>query len=310
MLKMSLQRRMEKLFRKLNGKYEVHCDKTFASLTTIGCGGKISVCVFPQSVHQLVRCVKLAQKYDVPYVVLGKGSNTLASDEVYCGLVICTRKMTRVKVKGNRVFCDCGVNTVALAKLLCDEGLSGGEFFYCLPATVGGAVTMNAGCFEMQTSDAVAEVKYFHDDKTRRIYADKCKFGYRKSIFRQSDYCVLSVEFVFRKSDTAAVKSKCEECFKKKSDLQPLKEKSMGCVFYLEEDAASRLIDEAGLKGARIGGAEVSTKHAGFIINVDNCASKDVYLLMQHVAKTVKEKYSKTLLKEVRLIGFDENDSK
>ncbi|MCM1042884.1 MAG: UDP-N-acetylmuramate dehydrogenase [Corallococcus sp.] len=303
---MSLNRRMEKLCAKLK-RYGVYRDKTFASLTTAGCGGKINLCVFPQSVRQLVRCVKLAQKYDVPYFVLGKGSNTLASDGEYDGLVICTRKMTRVKVKGNRVYCDCGVNTVALAKVLCREGLSGGEYLYCLPATVGGAVTMNAGCFSMQTSDIVVSVKYFHDGKVRTSYADKCKFGYRTSIFKQLDYCVLSAELVLKKSDPITVENKCKQCFEKKSAAQPLKERSMGCVFYLNEDSASKLIDRAGLKGKRIGGAEVSVKHAGFIICVDNCTSKDVYLLMQHIAKTVKEKYSKTLIREVTLVGFDEN---
>lgn len=283
---------------------EARLDRSFSELTTFGAGGKIKITLYPDTVHKLIKSVKLLDKLGVQYCVLGRGSNVLASDSDYDGVVVVTTKLSGIKIKGEYVYALAGTSTIALAKELQKRGLSGGEFLACLPATVGGAVVCNAGCFNQDVQKIVRGVEILHHGR-RWLLKNKCKFSKRNSIFKEQDgYVVLAAKFKLSRSTPDEVKRRIDQMRQTKAASQPLNFRSAGCVFYHDSVAVSRLIDKAGLKGYREGGAEVSDKHAGFIINVDKATSKDIYLVIQHVAATLWERYGVRPKLEICLVNF------
>ena len=284
---------------------------TFAELTTLGTGGKIKLTVYPDTLSKLIFVIRCLTKFNVDYVVLGKGSNTLASDEPYCGVVVSTLKLKKIKLRGCNVYAQAGASTLTLAKLLQDNGLSGGEFFACLPASVGGAVITNSGCYNQDVKSVVTSVTALYKGKICKMSADKCNFGKRSSIFKNNgDYIILSVRFKFKKSSSEKVSALIADMRQKKAATQPLNYRSAGCVLYHDKVAVSRLIDEANLKGFQIGGAKISTKHAGFVVNVDKARSKDIYLIIRRIKEELYRNYGIVAKTEVCLINFtkDEQD--
>ena len=294
-------------------KYSVayYTDRAFSELTTLGCGGKIKITVFPDSERKLVRCVRLLIKLKVKYYLLGRGSNVLASDDDFDGVVVVTTKMKNFRVVGRVARVQAGVSTVALASELKSRGLTGGEFLACLPATVGGAVVTNAGCYGQEIKDIVKGVKALYRDKIVRINAKKCKFAKRKSIFSQScDFVILSVKMRFRFSSPEEVNRLIVKMRTKKAASQPLNFRSAGSALYHDKVAVSRLLDMAGLKGYTVGGAQVSTKHAGFVVNLDKAASQDIYLVIQHMIATLRQRFGIDAKIEIRLVNFSSEETK
>ena len=287
---------------------QVCTDKAFSELTTLGCGGKIKITVFPDSVPKLVRCVKLFDRLKVTYCLLGKGSNVLASDDDYDGVVVVTKKLANFRIVGRYVYAQCGVSTVTLGSALRDEGLTGGEFLACLPATVGGAIVTNAGCYGQEVKNIVCGVKALYRGKICHFSAKKCAFGKRTSFFaKNNDVVILSAKFKLNRSNSQAVGELIKEMREKKSATQPLNFRSAGSALYHDKVAVSRLIDMAGLKGYTVGDAQVSTKHAGFVINIDKATSKDIYLLIRHVQFTLRRRFGIDAKIEIRLINFNED---
>ncbi|MDE7454498.1 MAG: UDP-N-acetylmuramate dehydrogenase [Clostridia bacterium] len=290
----------------------IYQNKQFCQLTTLGCGGTIKLVAYPTTVKQIVKAIKLLDKLKIKYVVLGKGSNVLASDEPYDGVVIVTSKLDTVKVRGNKVYAQAGVSTIRLGKILQQYGLVGGEFFACLPASVGGAVVCNAGCFGQDVQSVVTKVTVFYKGKVITIPSSKCGYGKRQSIFKNNgDYVVLSAEFKFAKGNKEDIANKIAQMQAIKAQNQPLNYRSAGCVFYHDKVAVSRLIDELGLKGYTVGGAKISSKHAGFVVNVDKATSKDIYLIILHAKNGLYSRYGVVANVEVCLINFtkdEEND--
>ena len=277
----------------------------------MGVGGTIKLVIYPHTLRKAVYAIRLLNKLNVKYAVLGKGSNVLASDEPFDGVVVSTSKLNAFKIRGNVVNAQAGVSTVTLAKALKTKGLTGGEFLACLPATVGGAVVCNAGCFNQDVKSCVVSVTVLHNGKVRTIPADKCGFAKRQSIFKNDDgYVVLCAKFKFGSSNPNDVAATIGSMQQRKSSTQPLDMRSAGCVLYHDKVAVSRLIDEAGLKGYTVGGAQVSTKHAGFVVNVDKAKSKDIYLIIKHVRDTLFARYGIVVQVEVCLVNFtkDEQD--
>ena len=287
---------------------ETSVDKNFSELTTFGCGGKIKLTIYPDSIRKLTKTVRLLNKLKVEYCVLGKGSNVLASDSDYDGVAVVTTKLSQIKIKGNYAYALAGTSTITLAKELQKRGLSGGEFLACLPATVGGAVVGNAGCFGQDVQKILHGVAFLHNNRRKWLKKSKCKLSKRNSIFKQKGYTVLAAKFKLTPSTPDEVQSRIKRMRETKAASQPLNYRSAGCVFYHDSVAVSRLIDEAGLKGYRVGGAEVSDKHAGFVINVDKATSKDIYLVLQHVESTLWERYGIRAKREVQLINFTKDD--
>lgn len=290
---------------------ETNVDLTFSELTTLGVGGKIKLTIRPDTIKKLVYAVRKLDKLNVEYVILGKGSNVLASDRDYEGVVVSTLALTKVSISGLLAEAQAGVSTIALARLLRQRGLSGGEFFSCLPASVGGAVVTNAGCFGQDVKSVVTSVTALRRGKVVKLSADKCQFAKRSSLFKNNaDYVVLSAKMELKPSTPEAVAETINVMRQKKAASQPLNYRSAGCALYHDKVAVSRLIDESDLKGFQIGGAKISTKHAGFVINVDKAESKDIYLILRHVKRTLFTRYGIVAKTEVCLINFtkDEQD--
>lgn len=260
--------------------------------------------LFPDTERKLIKAIRLLVRLNVKYYILGKGSNSFASDGYFDGVVV-VNNAGKVRVRRSKVVAWSGTSTLTLSKTLADKGLSGGEFFACLPATVGGAVIGNAGCFGQDVASVVRSVKVLYKGKVRVISVKNCKFAKRNSLFKINDgYTILSVKFCFIRSSTQSVKEKIDEMRSKKAQTQPLNYRSAGCVLYHDKVAVSRLIDQAGLKGFTIGDAQVSTKHAGFVVNLDKATSQDIYLVIKHVKDTLQSDYGIRAKLEVRLINF------
>ena len=294
-------------------KYSVETclNKQFSELTTLGCGGKIKITTYPDTVRKLVKVVRLLEKLGVDHYILGRGSNVLASDDEYDGVVIVTTKMLRISAHGVRFFALAGTSTLKVYKELEKRGLTGGEFLSCLPATIGGATVSNAGCFGQDMKSILHSVTVLYKGKKRKLSAKECNLTKRNSIFKQNtDYTVLAVKLKLTRSTPEEVKQKSLQMRTTKWDTQPLNYRSAGCMLYHDNTSISRLTDQAGLKGFAIGGAQVSDKHAGFILNVDKATAKDIYLVMQHVERTVWERFGVQAKREICLVNFSEQDLK
>ena len=284
---------------------------SFRELTTLGCGGTIKLTVYPTSVKQMVFAVKLLTKLGVPFVVLGKGSNTLASDEPYDGVVVSALKMNKLKLSKRGAYAQAGVSTLNLGKQLREHGLSGGEFLSCLPASVGGATVSNAGCFGQEMSSIVKYVTVLCNGRVKRIPASQCGFAKRRSLFKNNaDYVVLGVRLKLVKRNAEEISATIADMRARKAATQPLDFRSAGCTLYHDKVAVSRLIDQAGLKGYMVGRAQISTKHAGFVVNLDKARSKDIYLVMLHAKNTLYNRFGVCAKVEVNLVNFtkDEED--
>lgn len=281
---------------------------TFAQLTTLGVGGKIRLTIFPDTVRKAVKTLAAIDRLGIRRLVLGKGSNVLASDAPFDGAVV-VMCCSGVKIRKNRVTALAGTSTVHLSKVLCEHGLDGGEFFACLPATVGGAVVGNAGCFGQDVHSVLRSVTIYKKGKIAHLGKEKCEFSKRNSVFkRQNEWVVLSARFEFVPSCRSDVEATISQMRRVKAQTQPLNYRSAGCVLFHERAAVSALIDRAGLKGLRIGGAKVSQKHAGFVLNIDKATALDIYLVIQRVKQTLWDKFGVIAETEVRLIGWLNDD--
>ncbi len=293
---------LEKL-QKLQVQYST--DYTFSQLTTFGTGGKIAVVAFPQTCRQLVKTLRFLRRNNVRFVVLGRGSNVLASDDFFDGVVVCTRRFCKVFAVGKKVICTGGTLTSRLFALCCKKHLSGTEFLSCIPATVGGAITMNAGCFCEETSKIVKRVVALSPSgKIVNFSQKRCLFDKRQSIFQQG-YIVLFAVLKLKRKSESEIRQKAKQLHYLKALSQPLDKKSAGCVFYSPTCAVSALIDKAGLKGFTVGGAQISKKHAGFVVNIDKATSKDIYLVLVNIYNALLSQFGVRAQTEIQLINFD-----
>ena len=283
-----------------------HTNYYFSQLTTLGVGGPIELTIFPTSMSSFVVATKYLAKNNVPFVLLGKGSNVLASDDHFDGVVVGTKNLCSISANGCFVTADCGAPTSKVAQLCVAKGLSGGEFLACLPASVGGVTVCNAGCFGQTAQDVVHSVKVLHNGVVKTLTNKQCNFTHRNSIFKNASYVILQVTFCFEPCHPTQVAHKIQWMKCQKSKTQPLGSKTAGCVLYNPDVALSKLIDQAGLKGYQIGQAKVSKKHAGFVINIDKSTAKDIYLLIQYIKQVLYEQYNVTSQVEVNLLNFAE----
>ena len=284
----------------------IKTDNTFSRLTTFGTGGKVALTVYPKNARELIFLARYLKKMKAPCVYLGNGSNVLAGDKDYDGVVVVTKGINQISVDGQTVTAFCGANTATLSAELVRQGLTGGEFFGCIPATVGGAVVTNAGCFNQCVSQVVVSVDVIHNGRRKTLTNKQCGFEKRNSLFKNNpNYLVLSATFLFPRLSMTQVRNNVVAMRQKKAETQPLGAKSAGCVLYHDKVAVSRLIDQAGLKGFQIGGAQVSKKHAGFVINLDKATSTDIYLLIEYIKDTLTEKFGVTPHTELCLLNME-----
>ena len=292
-------------FDKLCGqRMEVRREEPLGRHTTFRIGGPARRMAFPETEADLAGLLDLAWREHYPYTVMGNGSNILAADEGVDRLVINTSRMDTVTVVGTAIHALAGVSLARVAVAAQKAGLTGLEFAHGIPGTLGGAVFMNAGAYDGEMCQVVERLRaWFPGKGVMTLSGEDCDFGYRHSVFQKNGAVVLMAELRLKRGDGAAVRAKMEELIARRRKSQPLELPSAGSTFKRPTGYyAGTLIDQCGLKGTAVGGAQVSEKHAGFIVNTGGATCADVLGLIEKVQETVREKAGVELEPEVRLL--------
>ncbi len=285
-------------------KFKVLQDENLSKHCTMRVGGNAKYYIEPIDSEQFVEIVKNCIKYKIKYFVLGNGSNVIFRDNGFNGIVICTKKLQDIKTKNNMIIADCGTNLYVFNKFAQENGLGGSEWSYGIPGTIGGAVCMNAGAYGGQMQDIVLKVKVFDGKKTKILYNNELQMGYRDSIIKREKYIVLKVWLKLKKDDKQKIKAKQIEYLNRRRLSQPLETYNSGSIFKKVNDiSAGKIIDNLGLKGVKINGAQISKLHANFIINLGSAKSNDIENLIELIKQKVKDKLSISLEEEVIFIG-------
>lgn len=289
----------------INCKYILN--ESLKKYTSFKIGGPCPILLKPEDVTQISEIVKYCNIHNINYLVLGNGSNVLISDNGFNGIVIhLGSNFSKIKVLENNIIeCQSGVSLIKLAKTALDNSLTGVEFAWGIPANVGGAVYMNAGAYDGEMKDIVKKVEFVDLNGNIKILKNAdLEFAYRHSFFSNKKYVITRAWFEFKIQDKNIIKHKMDYFMFKRKSKQPLEYPSAGSTFKRPEGAFSAaLIEQCGLKGKQIGGAMVSTKHSGFIINFNDAKCKDILELIKFVQKIVLEQTGFELKIEVRKIG-------
>ena len=280
-------------------------NEPLAAHCTFKIGGPAQLFVQPQTEQQLCSAAALCKEQAVRYYLLGNGSNILFADEGFAGVVIDISALgSDIAVEGNMLTAGAGVRLTALCRAALEHGLSGLEFAYGIPGTVGGAVYMNAGAYGGEMKDVLTVVRYLTaEGEVVQASAVELDLSYRHSIFEENGGCILSAQFALQPGNAADIRAKMDELMAKRVDKQPLDKPSAGSTFKRPAGAfAAALIDQCGLRGFRHGGAAVSDKHCGFVVNLGGATCADVLALCDEVRAIVKEKTGYELEKEIRVV--------
>lgn len=281
------------------------CDEPMAKHTSFRIGGPARRMAFPKTREQLVVLAGLLQEAGIEPLLLGNGTNLLVADEGLDTVVINTSaQLSRVEQTGEcELTADAGVSLCQLALFAWKQGLAGLAFAHGIPGTLGGGVVMNAGAYGGELKDVIADVTALYPDGVRTLTADEMGFSYRHSAFSSGEGIVLGAKLKLEPGDPNAIKAKMDELMARRKESQPLEFPSAGSTFKRPPGHyAGPLIESCGLKGARIGGAEVSCKHAGFVVNAGGATCADVLALMEKVQKTVFDTYGVLLEPEVKIV--------
>ena len=274
--------------------------------TTFRIGGPADYLALPMSVSEIENIMALVEEFDLPVTVLGRGSNVLVSDKGIRGLVMRLGKhMSRIRHEGSKVFAGAGASLVDVSRYAAKRQLTGLEFAIGIPGTIGGAVFMNAGAYEGEMRQVVTAVTAFSPDSgLERYEGDELDFSYRHSAFSDNGCLICEVELHLSPGDEAVICAKMDECTLRRNTKQPVELPSAGSVFKRPPGYyAGTLIEQSGLKGLTVGGAQVSEKHAGFIVNIGGATASDVVTLIREVQRRVYEKFTVLLEPEIRQIG-------
>lgn len=273
--------------------------------TTFKIGGNADVFVKVKSVDELKCVITLCRQFDCQYFILGKGSNLLVSDKGIDGVVICLDGLDSIKIDGNTVTCGAGVSLRSVCLACQKASLSGLEFAYGIPGTVGGALYMNAGAYGGEMSQVVVSATAVDfDGNDVDFTAEDMQLGYRTSAFKNTKLIITSVTMVLKQGNAVEIKAAMDDFFARRRDKQPLEFPSAGSTFKRPEGYfAGALIEQNNLKGASVGGAEVSVKHAGFVINKGAATCDDVLTLIKKIQEVVKTADGVDLEPEVIFVG-------
>ncbi len=290
----------------------IRFDEPLSEHCSFRIGGPADVFCEPDAITQLIDMLRYAVTNRINYFILGKGSNLLISDKGMEGLVIHTARLDRIGHDEHCLSAQCGASLKDLCAYAQKLGLAGLEFASGIPGSVGGAVFMNAGAYGGEIKDVLRHSKYLVPDadglrsyaSVKHLNAEQHQFSYRHSVFQTSGWVHLSSLFTLTRDDPAAIAERMAELEKQRWDKQPMDLPSGGSVFKRPPgNFTGKLVDDCGLRGFQIGGAAVSTKHCGFIVNLGGATAADVLALISHVQKTVWERFGVTLEPELRLTG-------
>lgn len=289
------------------GADKVKRDEPMSAHTTFRIGGTADVWIEPNGEDGLCEAVALCRKAGVPFVVIGNGSNLLVSDDGYRGVVICLRRgMEKLEVEGNIIRAEAGVLLARVASEALRAGLTGLEFASGIPGCIGGAVVMNAGAYGGEMKQVLTKVHVLMPDGAHVwIPVEEMGLGYRTSCIPACGGIVTAVEFQLQRGEPAAIKARMDELNRSRREKQPLEYPSAGSTFKRPEGYfAGKLIQDAGLAGYTVGGARVSEKHCGFVINQGGATAADVMELCRQISERVKEQFGVSLEMEIRTLGM------
>lgn len=300
---MEMENVLEKL-RCITSDENIFLNEPMKNHTTFRTGGLADILVTPSSQKELIECLRL----DIPKTIVGNGSNIIVRDGGIRGLVIKTTKLNSIQLNHNVIEADAGVYLAKIAMFAQEHSLTGFEFASGIPGTLGGAVSMNAGAYGGEMKDVIIETTYV--DTIGNLHTlknvEEHEFAYRKSFFTGKEDIILSSKIKLQAGNSEEIGQKIKELREQRNSKQPVNFPNAGSTFKRPEGFfAGKLIEDSGLKGYSIGGAQVSTLHAGFIVNTGNATSSDILALIKYVQETVKEKFGVELQTEVKIIGDD-----
>lgn len=301
-----MKEEMRQKFIEILGNNRVLFDEPMSQHTTFRIGGPADVFVMPENYEQIREVLRLCKEEKLPFFVLGNGSNLLVSDSGYRGVIIqMDRNMEEIRLDGEEIHACAGALLSSVAVAARSASLTGFEFAGGIPGTIGGAAVMNAGAYGGELKDVLKEVTVMtREGEILTIPADKLEMGYRTSIIKTAGYLVLEAVISLKKGDEEKIRAVMKELSERRTEKQPLDYPSAGSTFKRPEGYfAGKLIMDSGLRGYRVGGAQVSEKHCGFVINAGGATAEDVRSLMDHVIRVVREKYGVTLEPEVKFLG-------
>lgn len=302
MIKMNVKEEFEQIL----GTENVRIDEPMSRHTTFRIGGNADYFLIPHGVEELKEVLALCKRESLPYFILGNGSNLLVSDKGYQGVVIqIFKNWNEISIEGNEITAKAGALLSGIARQAMEAELAGFEFAGGIPGTLGGAVVMNAGAYGGEMKDVLVETTVLtKEGEVLTIPVEKLELGYRTSLVKTRNYMVLEAKIRLEKGNAETIRGIMRELTEKRTSKQPLDFPSAGSTFKRPEGHfAGKLIMDAGLRGYRVGGAQVSEKHCGFVINVGDATAADVRQLMEDVQEKVQEQFGVTLEPEVKFLG-------
>lgn len=288
-------------------KIKILAAEPLAKYTNTKTGGPAECLAFPKNVAEIKSLLVFAKENQVAVTVIGNASNLIVKEGGILGLVIILTDMNEIKVEGNFILAQAGASLIKTTQVAYQAGLTGLEFAAGIPGSIGGAIFMNAGAYDGEIKDVVKSVEVITRDGQLKTYQNnELHFAYRHSRLQEEDDIVLQATFSLRAGDRCAIRNRMEELNFLRASKQPLEYPSCGSVFKRPVGHfTGKLICDAGLQGYQSGGAQVSKKHAGFIVNVDHATASDYLDVIHHIQAEIKTKFDVDLETEVRIIGRD-----
>ena len=295
----------------INGEKQVAESEPMSRHTTFRIGGPAKVFVSPDNIEKIIKTIELLKNEKCDYFILGNGSNILAADEGYDGVVVSTENLKNLNIEREEsnetfIYAEAGVMLSRAAVLASESLLTGLEFAGGIPGTVGGAVSMNAGAYGGEIKDIIVSADVLMSDGTVvKLTRDELELSYRSSIVQKEKMIVLSAEFALKKGNKSEILDKMKDFSQRRRDKQPLEYASAGSTFKRPEGYfAGKLIDDAGLRGYRVGHVMVSDKHCGFVVNMGGGTCEEAKAVINHVREEVDKQFGVTLEMEVRKLGW------
>lgn len=291
----------ELLTKKIDTK-QILCDEPMKNHTSFKVGGKADFYIIAKTIDDIKWVLEISKKHNIQLTIVGNGTNLLVLDNGIRGIVL-RPNLHNIEINENMIKTGAGALLTIVSKRAADSGLKGLEFAYGIPGTIGGAIRMNAGAYGGEMKDIVQETTYITRNGEIHTITEH-EFSYRNSIFSRMNVIILETILRLETGNKEEIKANMDKYLHSRKENQPLDMPNAGSTFKRGDGfITSKLIDEAGLKGYRIGGAEVSTKHAGFIVNKGNATANDILKLIQYVKEQVNEKFQKEIELEIVVIG-------
>ena len=290
------------------GQDRILMEEPMKKHTTFRLGGPADFFLCPSDVNQIPEIIHICREEGIPWFVLGNGSNLLVSDQGYRGVVIQIYKnMNQITVEGTRIYAQAGALLSAVSKKAMEAGLTGMEFASGIPGTLGGAAVMNAGAYGGEMKDILVSVTVLTDKgEVKTLAKEELELGYRTSVIAKKGYIVLEAVRELQKGEKEKIQAVMDDLKERRVTKQPLEYPSAGSTFKRPEGYfAGKLIQDAGLRGFQVGGAQVSEKHCGFVVNIGDATAKDILDLIYVVKSTVLNKFGIMLEEEVKILGED-----